>query len=103
MWRLAVIAVLVAAGFAVRLVFESDPGPVFIAPILAAGFWYGRRGGVAVGVASTLLYVARPRAERRRHERHRRRRGGLPARGLLRAWATRSAGSSRSGASCAPA
>ena len=57
MWRLAVIAVLVAAGFAVRLIADADPGPVFIAPVLAAAFWYGRRGGVAVGIASTVLYV----------------------------------------------
>ena len=55
--RLAVIAVLIAAGFAVRATLEGDPGPLFLAPTLVAAFWYGRRGGVAAALASTVAYV----------------------------------------------
>jgi serine phosphatase RsbU (regulator of sigma subunit) len=55
--RLAVIAVLIAAGFALRAVFEGDPGPLFLAPTLLAAFWFGRVGGVSVGILSTVAFV----------------------------------------------
>ena len=35
---------------------EGDPGPLFLAPTLLAAFWYGRTGGVVVGVLSTVAY-----------------------------------------------
>ena len=40
----------------VRATVEGDPGPLFLAPTLLAAFWYGRAGGVAVGIASTIAY-----------------------------------------------
>jgi serine phosphatase RsbU (regulator of sigma subunit) len=40
----------------VRASFEGDPGPLFLAPILLAAFWWGRGGGVVVGVLSTIAY-----------------------------------------------
>src|SRR3954463_12675004 len=55
--RPAVIALLIAAGFAVRTQLESDPGPMFLAPILLAAWWYGRVGGFVVGLASTLAFI----------------------------------------------
>src|SRR5215213_7882076 len=54
--RPAVIALLIAAGFAVRATFEGDPGPLFLAPTLLAAYWYGRFGGLAVGVISTIVF-----------------------------------------------
>jgi serine phosphatase RsbU (regulator of sigma subunit) len=41
----------------VRATVQGDPGPLFLAPTLLAAFWYGRRAGVAVGIASTLAYA----------------------------------------------
>ena len=55
--RTAVIALLIAAGFVVRATVEGDPGPLFLAPTLLAAFWYGRRGGVAVALLSTIAYA----------------------------------------------
>jgi serine phosphatase RsbU (regulator of sigma subunit) len=55
--RLAVIAVLVVAGFVVRANLEADPGPLFLVPTLLAGFWFGRVGGVAAGAISTVAFV----------------------------------------------
>jgi serine phosphatase RsbU (regulator of sigma subunit) len=40
----------------VRASFEGDPGPLFLAPTLLAAFWWGRAGGVAAGVLSTIAY-----------------------------------------------
>src|SRR5215213_5406046 len=56
--RPAVIALLIAAGFVVRASFEGDPGPLFLAPTLLAAFWWGRTGGVAVGLASTVAFAS---------------------------------------------
>jgi serine phosphatase RsbU (regulator of sigma subunit) len=41
-----------------RATVSSDPGPLFVVPTLLAGIWFGRRGGMAVGAASAVLYVA---------------------------------------------
>ena len=41
----------------VRAAFDGDPGPLFLAPILLAAYWYGRVAGVAIGLASTLAYA----------------------------------------------
>ena len=57
MARPAVIALLIAAGFAVRASFEGDPGPLFLAPTLLAAFWWGRLGGVGVGALSTAVFL----------------------------------------------
>jgi len=40
----------------VRASFDGDPGPLFLAPTLLAAFWWGRAGGVVVGVLSTVGY-----------------------------------------------
>jgi serine phosphatase RsbU (regulator of sigma subunit) len=40
-----------------RATVSSDPGPLFVVPTLVAAIWFGRRGGVATGVASAALYV----------------------------------------------
>jgi serine phosphatase RsbU (regulator of sigma subunit) len=53
----AAIALLLAAGFAVRASFEGDPGPLFLAPTLLAAFWFGRVGGVAAGLVSALAFL----------------------------------------------
>ena len=55
--RPAVIALFIAAGFVVRVFVEGDPGPPVPAPTLLAALWWGRRGGVAVGLMSTLAYM----------------------------------------------
>lgn len=37
---------------------SSDPGPLFVVPTVLAGLWFGRRAGVATGIASAALYAA---------------------------------------------
>ena len=61
--RIAVIAGLLAAITTLRLVAE-EPGPLYLAPVLLAGYWFGPRWGVTVGIASALCYgVSREIAE----------------------------------------
>lgn len=55
--RLAIIAMLVASGFAVRATIEGDPGPLFMAPTLLAAFWWGRTGGLIGGLVATVAYA----------------------------------------------
>ena len=40
-----------------RVSVEGDPGPLFLAPTLLAALWWGRAGGVVVGVASTAIFL----------------------------------------------
>lgn len=40
-----------------RVTVSSDPGPLFVVPTLLGGIWFGRRGGMAVGTLSAVLYV----------------------------------------------
>jgi serine phosphatase RsbU (regulator of sigma subunit) len=50
--------VLVAiAAFLLRAFVEGDPGPLHIAPVLLAAYWYGRIGGVLAGVVGTVLFM----------------------------------------------
>ena len=43
--------------FGLRAVIEGDPGPLYLAPVLLAAFWYGRAGGVVAGIAATALFM----------------------------------------------
>lgn len=53
--RIAIVAGLVAGITALRLMIE-EPGPLYLAPVLLAGFWFGPRAGVTVGLTAALLY-----------------------------------------------
>ena len=52
------LALLTGAAFALRAFVESDPGPLFIGPVLLAAYWWGRTGGTIAGVVETLVFVA---------------------------------------------
>jgi serine phosphatase RsbU (regulator of sigma subunit) len=45
------------AAFLLRAFIEGDPGPLHLAPVLLAAFWYGRTGGVVAGVVATGLFM----------------------------------------------
>ena len=52
------IAALLAAGFAMRLVNPTlGLGLVLVIPTLFAAFWFGVRGGLAVGAVATAVYA----------------------------------------------
>ena len=54
--RIAVVVGLIAAITALRA-FSGEPGPLYLAPVLLAGFWFGPWWGIAAGVASGLCYA----------------------------------------------
>ena len=59
-WRWAAVVGLLVAIFVLRLVFSQPVigvGFLYLLPVLAGGLWFGRSGGVGVGVAAAGLYV----------------------------------------------
>jgi serine phosphatase RsbU (regulator of sigma subunit) len=54
--RAGAVAAVTAAIFALRLDFQ-EPGPLYLLPILMAGYWFGPWGGVASGVLCAGLYA----------------------------------------------
>ncbi len=53
---MTVVVLAIAAIFAFRLTVD-EPGPVYLVPIVLAGLWFGRWGGLAAGLACAGLYV----------------------------------------------
>ncbi len=53
--RIAVVVGLVAAITALRLA-AGEPGPLYLVPVLLAGYWFGPAAGIATGLASALCY-----------------------------------------------
>jgi serine phosphatase RsbU (regulator of sigma subunit) len=51
-----VVAALLAATFALRLVAD-EPGPLFLVPVVLGAWWFGRWTGLALGVAAAGLFV----------------------------------------------
>jgi serine phosphatase RsbU (regulator of sigma subunit) len=54
--RAGAIAAVTAAIFVLRLDFE-EPGPLYLLPVLMAGYWFGQWGGASVGVLCGGLYA----------------------------------------------
>ena len=54
--KLGAIAVTTVAAFAIRLALD-EPGPLFLAPIVLTGIWFGAIWGAGVGVVATALFV----------------------------------------------
>ena len=54
--RAGLIAIITAAIFTLR-VFVTEPGPLYLIPILLAGFWFGVWGGLTMAVAASGLYA----------------------------------------------
>lgn len=54
--RAGVIGILTAAIFALRL-FVAEPGPLYLIPVLLAGFWFGTWGGLTMAVIASALYA----------------------------------------------
>jgi serine phosphatase RsbU (regulator of sigma subunit) len=54
---LAALGLVAAAAFLLRAFIEGDPGPLHLAPVLLAAYWYGRVGGVVAGVVATGLFM----------------------------------------------
>jgi serine phosphatase RsbU (regulator of sigma subunit) len=58
--RLAIVMALLGAVFGLRLLVDQPVigvGLLYLLPVLVATLWFGRRGGLGVGVAATGLYV----------------------------------------------
>jgi serine phosphatase RsbU (regulator of sigma subunit) len=55
--RVGVIGIITAAIFALRM-FVPEPGPLYLIPILLAGYWFGVWGGLTMAVIASGLYVA---------------------------------------------
>jgi sigma-B regulation protein RsbU (phosphoserine phosphatase) len=54
--RAGAIAAVTVAIFVLRLDIQ-EPGPLYLLPILMAGYWFGLWGGVSVGVVCAGLYA----------------------------------------------
>jgi len=54
--KIAVVVALTAAFTALRLAID-EPGPLYLAPVLLAGLWFGPRAGLVTGTVCALLYV----------------------------------------------
>jgi len=54
--RAGAIAVVTAAIFWLR-VYVTEPGPLYLIPVLMAGYWFGAWGGVTMAVVATGLYA----------------------------------------------
>jgi serine phosphatase RsbU (regulator of sigma subunit) len=54
--RAGAIAVVTAAIFWLR-VYVAEPGPLYLIPILMAGYWFGIWGGTAMAITATGLYA----------------------------------------------
>src|SRR5918998_5628129 len=54
--RAGVIGILTAAIFALCL-FVAEPGPLYLIPVLLAGFWFGAWGGLTMAVIASALYA----------------------------------------------
>lgn len=58
--RLAPFGIVVSAlagSFAVAALVDEPVGPLFLVPALAAGWWFGPRGGLIAGAVATGLFV----------------------------------------------
>ena len=54
---MAALGLVAAAAFLLRAFIDGDPGPLHLAPVLLAAYWYGRVGGVAAGIVATGLFM----------------------------------------------
>lgn len=54
---MAALGLAAAVAFLLRAFIEGDPGPLHLAPVLLAAYWYGRVGGVVAGVVATILFM----------------------------------------------
>ena len=56
--QVAAIVVVFAAIILLRLILEPDPGPMELVPVLAASWWFGRRGALVAGAVAAAVLVA---------------------------------------------
>ena len=54
---MAALGLVAAAAFLLRAFIAGDPGPLHLAPVLLAAYWYGRVGGVVAGIVATALFM----------------------------------------------
>lgn len=54
-WRAVVVTALIAGVFVFKL-FLTEPGPLYLIPVLLAAIWFGPYVGAAVGVACGVLF-----------------------------------------------
>jgi serine phosphatase RsbU (regulator of sigma subunit) len=54
--RVGAIAVVTGAIFWLR-VYVPEPGPLYLIPVLMAGYWFGTWGGASMAVVATGLYA----------------------------------------------
>lgn len=55
--RLAIIGALLAGIFFVRANVVVEPGPLFLVPLVLGAQWFGRIGGVSVGLIAAFVYA----------------------------------------------